>query len=327
MNATVNIRNVEVILTDNNNWKDKKIQNEYFSDSYLRLSKKLENVTLNNMSFNLRNCTSFIDFRILADGSKKLALANFCRARLCPMCNWRKSKKIFGQVLKVINAINDIESYEYIFLTLTCKNVPSNLLKSQIDEILKSFMNLMRISKVKRITQGYFRSLEVTYNKKDDTYHPHIHCIIAVNKNYFTSRDYIKQSDWVFLWQKCLKVDYLPVVDIRKFISSSDKSIAEVSKYTVKSSDILHFNSDGTINEKLTDKLVYALHFSLKSKRLIGMGGLFKEYHSKLNLEDLNSDNIDLIDTDNDNIENNITELIVRYKWNVGLRNYYLEKE
>ena len=44
---------------------------------------------------------------------------------------------------------------------------------------------------VKSIVKGYIRKLEVTYNsdmssKSYDTYHPHFHVVIAVNKSYFT---------------------------------------------------------------------------------------------------------------------------------------------
>lgn len=333
MNAIEIENNVvsEILEDGNNDWRMKKIQNEQISNSYLRIWKKefanLKIDTFLNLSENMKHCSSKLDFKFTEDGNKKLVMANFCRARLCPMCSWRRSKKIFGQVLNVINEINKNENYEYIFLTLTCKNVFAKELKNQIEELLKSFTNMMKSKKVSKICKGYFRALEVTYNELETTYHPHIHCIIAVNKSYFTDKTYISQKEWTLLWQKFLKVDYLPIIDVRKFKNNNGKAVAEVSKYTVKATDIIHKNDDGSINEELTDKIIYDLHFALKAKRLVGMGGVFKDYHKKLNLEDLNKDDIDLVNTDKKEIEEKATELILSFNWNVGLKNYYLQKK
>lgn len=63
--------------------------------------------------------------------------------------------------------------------------------------------------------------MEVTHNtqygtKNFDTYHPHFHVLIAVNKSYFTSRDYLSQARWTAAWQQALQVDYTPIVDVRR---------------------------------------------------------------------------------------------------------------
>ncbi len=105
-----------------------------------------------------------------------------------------------------------------------------------------------------------FRSLEITYNKEDDTYHPYFHLILAVNKSYFTDKDYyLSQENWTRLWKESLQVDYTPVVDVRR-VKSKDKNfskvIAETAKYTVKSEDFLIKEENGKINEPLTDEVV-----------------------------------------------------------------------
>ena len=56
------------------------------------------------------------------------------------------------------------------------------------------------------------------------------------------------------------------------------------------------------------------------------MGGLFKKYHKKLNLDDVDDDNVDLINTDSEEETELTTELILTYRWNVGYKNYILEK-
>lgn len=319
----------EILEDGRNNWKDKKQDNLIIVDSFKRLAIKNSINSFYNISYNMLHCASYLEFKLFEDESKKLHLANFCRCRLCPMCNWRRSKKIFGQVSRIVQEIDKLNKYDYIFLTLTLRNCVNNELEKNIDLISKSFNNMFRNNKrIKNICKGYFRALEVTYNKKENTYHPHIHCIIVVDKSYFhwRNKDYIKIKEWCTLWQYYLKVDYLPVCDVRKLNSKNYKSIAEVSKYTVKSKDIIIYNKDKSVNEKLTDENIYNLHIALKNKRLVSFGGIFKELHKKLNLEDVNKDNIDLIniDVEEDNVVLNY--IILKYKWNVGFNNYFLLK-
>ena len=40
------------------------------------------------------------------------------------------------------------------------------------------------------VIKGYVRKLEITYNKERDDYNPHFHVLIAVNKSYFTDKNY-----------------------------------------------------------------------------------------------------------------------------------------
>ena len=58
------------------------------------------------------------------------------------------------------------------------------------------------------------------------------------------------------------------------------------------------------------------------------MGGLFKEWHKKLNLDDADADNVDFINTDNENDNDEIIkDIILRYEWNIGYKNYVLVEE
>lgn len=320
---------LEILEDGKNNWKEKKEDNLLISESYKRLAIKYNLKSFYNINYHMLHCASYLEFKLFKDESKKLNLANFCRCRLCPMCNWRRSKKTFGQVSKVVNEIDKLNKYDYIFLTLTIKNCIPEELENSINLISNSFMNMIRGNKkIKSICKGYFRAIEVTYNKKENTYHPHIHCIVVVEKDYFSrwNKNYIKTEEWSELWGKYLKVDYLPIVDVRKVTSKNYKNsaVAEISKYTVKSKDIIIKNRKGDINKDLTDKNVLVLHNSLKNKRLITFGGIMKELHKKLNLEDLNKDDVDLVNTDVADNDNLLNYIILKYKWCVGISNYKL---
>ncbi|MHC3897302.1 protein rep, partial [Streptococcus thermophilus] len=134
------------------------------------------------------------------------------------MCNWRRSMKYSYQTSKIVDeAIKQKPKARFLFLTLTVKNVEGEALNSTISQLTKSFDRLFKRAKVQRNLLGYLRSIEVTHNENDKTYHPHIHVLMMVKPNYFSGRgnNYITQKEWGEMWSNSLKVDYTPMIDIR----------------------------------------------------------------------------------------------------------------
>ncbi|MBU5678244.1 protein rep, partial [Alkaliphilus sp. MSJ-5] len=223
------------------------------------------------------------------------------------------------------------KDYRFIFLTLTCKNVYGENLSDQLDELFKAFNLLTKRKTVKQAVKGWFRALEVTHNldeasKDYDTFHPHFHIILMVNKSYFNKPElYISQEKWTSLWKSCLKVDYTPIIDVRAFktgkSSHVSKSVAESAKYAVKSNDFIIRDKDGVIDEEMTDDSVFILDKALANRRLVAFGGELKEIHKLLNLDD--TENGDLINTDNEELREDLDYIIERYKWHIGYKQYY----
>ena len=205
------------------------------------------------------------------------------------------------------------KQYEFIFLTLTVKNVEGKDLKRQIDRMIKGYKALCLRKRFKDAIQGWAKCFEVTYNWSAREFHPHYHCVLAVPKSYFTTNLYIAQDDWCLMWQDCLQVDYKPIVDVRVFKESEKgkgKEVAEVAKYTIKSSNIMAnltgldaYSKDIQDNgrrftDAITDEIVSTLDSVLHRRRLMEYGGLFKQKHKAFNFkDDINSDTADLIHT------------------------------
>ncbi len=294
-------------------WEGKKLKNLELAESYKRLGLK--------KAYRVEECGTLLSFKIIDEDLKKLFKANFCKDRLCPMCIWRRSMKIFGQVSKVMDRALEDKEYRFLFLTLTVKNCIGEELSSEIDRMFNSLKLLFKRKEVKGIVIGYFRGLEVTYNEECDTYHPHFHIILMVNKSYFKKSDkYLTQKDWTNLWKDCLKVDYTPIINVKAFKTASKeqtrKSICEVAKYTVKDNDYLFEDI------KMTDNTVAILNNALKGRRLIAFGKEFRKIHKELNLDD--AEKGDLINTDvDDTIRPEIEEIIENYKWNFGVKQYF----
>ncbi len=302
-----------------NNWKERKESTLDLAASYKRIG--------SNKYYRVLDCSTFLEFRLTTVNDLKLTNANFCKVRLCPMCSWRRSLKIFGQVSKVMDYVEENYNYRYIFLTLTVKNCYGEDLRDTLDLMTKAFNGMTRRKAFKQAIKGYFRSLEITYNNKENTYHPHFHMILAVDNSYFTqSRIYLSQENWTSLWQSCLKVDYTPIVDVRRIKADDNqgfgKAVAETAKYTVKADDFLIRDKKGNIKENLTDEVVETLDYALHRKRLTSFGFIFKEVHRKLNLD--NAEDGDLTNTDNEELREDLTDVILKYQWNIGIKNYVL---
>lgn len=164
------------------------------------------------------------------------------------------------------------EDKEFIFLTLTAPNVKGDKLSEEIKHYNKSFERLMKRKEVRGIVKGYIRKLEVTYNsdvasKSYDTYHPHFHVVIAVNKTYFTDKDYyINQQRWLELWREATGDSSITQVDVRKSKANNLKEVYELAKYSAKDSDYL-----------ISRPVFNVFYKALKGKQFIVFSGLFKE--------------------------------------------------
>lgn len=299
-------------------WQDKKIRTLLLAESYKRLGSK--------KAYRVQECGSFLEFkRYITTGEFKLHGANFCKVRLCPMCSWRRELKIFAQVSKVMDSALGSKDYRFIFLTLTCKNIYADDVSETIDTLFHAFKKLTERKQFKQVVKGWFRALEITHNldldsNSFDTYHPHFHCILMVNKSYFSdTKQYLSQEKWTSIWKSCLKVDYTPVVDVRAFKVGTKKqiakSVAETAKYTVKDNDYLVMD-----NEELTDSAVQVLDGALASRRLVAFGGELKKIHKQLNLDD--AENGDLINTSSEETREDVDYIVESYKWHIGYHQY-----
>ena len=220
----------------------------------------------------IENCSKFMMF--YADESKeklKLMKSNSCKNRFCPICAWRKAKKDALKNSIIMKKLIADNQYAFLFLTLTAPNVPGEELEKEIKDYVVAFKRLTKLKEFQKINIGYIRKLEVTYNKEKNTYHPHYHILLCVNKSYFTSRDYIKQKKWLEMWQQAKRDKTITQVDIRKIeLNKEDKSFLEISKYTAKDSDYLQ-----------SQEVFNVFYDSLKGKQVITYNSIFKELAKK----------------------------------------------
>lgn len=303
------------------NGKRKRIKWETHKDSATKLADSYGRLGLHGKANRVDSCGNYLVFA-RADEGLRLQHAKFCKIRLCPMCAWRRSLKIFAQTSKIMDCYDRLNpTHKYIFLTLTCRNVTGDMLAGQIDQLVTAWRNLAKSDVFKRHVNGWFRVLEVTHNLQADTYHPHYHCILAVSNSYFKGQCYMSQAKWVQLWRDCMGIDYDPIVDVR-LLRGGKSGVAEASKYAAKPTDYLITDDNYNVDTVQTDRAVAVLDNALHKRRLVAYGGEFKCLHKALDLDDAETG--DLIHTDNDSVRADVGQALYIYHWHVGYRRYTL---
>lgn len=309
-------KNQEEILQDKSkngkvrDWRGRKILSLKLADIFEHLGYRQKFVE------RIGTCGNYLNFIKQDDGSLKLYQAYFCKNKLCALCNWRRAMKYSWQTARIVDeAIKEEPKGRFLFLTLTVKNVPGKELNQTISELTKSFDRLFKRVKVQKNLIGYLRSVEVTHNEKENTYHPHIHVLLMVRSSYFKGGSYITQSEWGEMWAKSLKVDYTPRVDIRA-VKEQGKglrgAILETAKYPTKPIEL------DLSNAQVVDDLYNGLY----RKRQLGYGGLFKEIKKRLALDDVENGN--LVQTSDEKSDLSDGVKIVAY-WNATKQNYFLK--
>lgn len=238
----------------------------------------------------IMQCSQRLEFAVQASKDEqggqqfKLRNARFCRVRHCPVCQWRRSLMWVARTFRALPGV--LEAYpksRWVFLTLTARNCPVNELRDAIKAMNQAF---------KRMTlrkdwpaQGFIKSVEVTRSASGEA-HPHFHILMMVPSSYF-SQGYISQERWRELWKSVLKVDYLPVVNVKAVkpkkaiegqspIDAIADGIRETLKYSVKPEDMV---GDHQWFLELTSQL--------HNTRSVGIGGVLRDYFSEDEPEDL----------------------------------------
>ena len=283
----------------------------------------------------IKGCNNFMMF--VSDielKNKKQFKGSSCKNRFCPLCAWKKARKDALALSVQMEYIKHEHQKEFIFVTLTAPNVKADELETEIKLYNKAFKKLMERKEIENISKGYVRKLEVTYDKEEfitremywkrkqyydnrdlkignsnpnfDTYHPHFHVMIAVNKSYFTAKNqYIRHDRWLELWQNVTNNSLITQVDVRKVRYNNNKEVAEIAKYSAKDSDYL-----------VSDDVFAVFYEALKGKRLLSHSGLFKESMTLWKNGELDK-----------YLEKDTTEYVYALLYNWGMQKYVLEEQ
>ncbi len=227
----------------------------------------------------LEQCSTYLEFRREKSTKKyKLINTNLCRVRLCPLCAYKRSLAVYHNTADIINYLNSTYSRsKYLFLTLTIRNVASSQLSNAIDNLTRGWQNLAKQKRIKNIVLGTVRSIEITYNKRTNTFHPHLHILLHTTTDIYAGRNYISQAEISDRWRSAVGIDYQPVIDIRKVKHNSGREIAEIAKYSVKPIEW----------DKCAESVIITLDDVLHKRHLLSLSGTMREAKRALKIADI----------------------------------------
>ena len=248
----------------------------------------------------LVNCGTFLEFSKNVNRNDetiyRLTGSNFCRQRLCPMCQFRKSEKAFATAVRVVQKL-EADGYRFLHLVLTVPNQKTEYeLTQAISLMYKGFNRFFKYKTIGRAFKGALRCLEVSYNYENDTFHPHLHCLIAVRRSYFNdSRSYVSYDTARQLWTKAIKQTLKSFPGL-SFITSETPDlqinlsavkegdfggVAEVCKYCLKPLELQDEK------EEQNKRILFALWYTLKGVRFVQKYGVLKEAFRQLDVDEL----------------------------------------
>lgn len=234
----------------------------------------------------VRECARTLAYT-MHGGKLALASASFCRCRLCPVCQWRRSLKIYAQTRAVATYLEQRASAagrkppSYVLLTLTIPNIPGERLRETIRDIHAAWQRITQRAEVRAMLLGWQRATEVTYNPERGDYHPHIHAVLCVHPSYYKSRYYIPHARWLDLWRDAMRDPSITQVSVKRTYGTPEQAAAEIAKYTAKPGDYLDASDiDAMIGR------VEELDAALANLRMLAYGGCMREAHAALELDD-----------------------------------------
>jgi plasmid rolling circle replication initiator protein Rep len=228
----------------------------------------------------MRGCGTYMEFLASADlSAKKLHSANFCGNRFCPLCGWRQARKDALKIDVLMRYLEKEHGKAFIFLTLTAPNVVGPELPKALDDFNRAFNDMKKLADFKAVNLGYIRKLEITYNAERNDFHPHFHVLIAVDKQYFAGRNYIKHERWLNMWRQSMRDESITQVNIKRVArDSSSEAQAELAKYAAKDSDML-----------ISPEVFESFYYSLKGRQVLTYSGLFAQAHKLYKAGELNA--------------------------------------
>ena len=254
----------------------------YFYESLISESESKSISVLENKLERLKSCNSLWELDIYRESFVKDFLrTNLCRDKFCNNC---KKVKQASRMVKFMPEIKKVSSDYFLSqMVLTVPNVCGADLRDTIKLLFKAFSCLMEYFSLRKKIKGVsfdfgyigaIRSLEVTY--KGDSYHPHLHVLLAHRKDFgkkiflnkysydfLNGRDARYFSDFEVLIQKLWFALVEDIRDVNRAISGFKKR-QRISKIRL---DLIECGYSCTIDEFKEDDFIELFKYITKGSK------------------------------------------------------------
>jgi hypothetical protein len=241
--------------------------------------------------------------------------ARLCGCRLCPFCEWRRTRAWRGRVIRGLTALlEERPKYRAVFLTLTVRNCAVGDLQQTVTDLHAGWKRLTKLAEFP--TDLWLRRTEVTFSGgslgppeerglftrskgaqvpgsgerrkrkrpedlSEENYllpfscHPHLHALLIVPPSYF-GKNYIRHNRWRELWMMSARLDYPPIVDVRNVYRTGDDGVGS-SPAVGAVCEAAKYATKGAEVMYLGPHLS-EVHHQLRSLRLIGVSRALAPY-------------------------------------------------
>lgn len=190
----------------------------------------------------ISECGNYLDLLLDSSGTSfKVERGSYCHDRWCPVCYSRRMYRNMIELETLTNFLSKdpdkdflpisdqplfkelydkygYHKYRFVWITITVRNVDSGNLYECVRRINKSWKRLYsRKQFFNGCCYGFYAVPECTYNPDKDSYHPHLHVLVAVRNSYFNKHNMMTHGQLLQMWKDCYKDPELNnyAVDIR----------------------------------------------------------------------------------------------------------------
>lgn len=181
--------------------------------------------------------------------------------------SWKKSLQYAYYNHGVISRVNAERQVSWIIVDLSLTHIQEKQVNHKLDQMLNGLNRLFKYKRIKQVTLGYFRMLEVV--KVRDWYQPTIHLLLPMIKSYFQGRYYIKKDEWVSLWARSM--DQEPIEHLNVSITSLNEKEC--------TPDMMRSMEDGlAMLADMPEEASFKGTNPFSTRRLVGYSRLLKEH-------------------------------------------------
>lgn len=191
---------------------------------------------------------------------------SLCRDRLCPVCAWKSSRRLFYRAVAAIQTLELELPHQYLHCVLTLQHSKRDCLRDHLNVLTRAYGRFRRFSAMKSV-DGSLRSIETTHGEHG--FHPHIHAILTVPRTAaHITEDAVRDA-----WRRALNSGYSPQVSLTEAYSVDAENdifsaVAEACKYALK---------PGTLPE-LDDADLREFIDAVRGVRMVSSDGVVKRH-------------------------------------------------
>lgn len=152
--------------------------------------------------------------------------SKYCKQRWCFVCNRIRTAKLINAYKPVFEEISDLR-----FVTLTCPNVPADMLHDELERLKDCFTRIKDRLRKQGVKIRGVRKTEITYSQEREDYHPHFHILMeGALQSERLVQEWLKENSGAESWcQDNKEADGNSLVEIFKYVSKIKDNTAIVN--------------------------------------------------------------------------------------------------